>query len=190
VDPFRAHRQFGKDKMEKAQQQSIDLVEFQQRLNKSLASLQTLGAQSSLLGFVCGGRNWLVKLSDLHEIESVPLAEKTQRLALARGWVMGISNFKGSIYTLVDFQQFLGQQATQTGLNARALLIHPKHHIQAALIVGEVVGLMAVVEMKETDREPGWPWVERQYEYTDGTMWSMLDIGALAVAESMLNIAA
>ena len=81
--------------MDKAKHQSIDLVGFQNRLNESLDSLQSLGELTSLLGFVCADRRWLVKLNDLHEIESVPVPEKIQRMFLAKNWVMGIANTRG-----------------------------------------------------------------------------------------------
>lgn len=172
-------------------QNSVDLVDFQNRLNKSLESLQNLGELSSLLGFVSAGENWLIKLSDLHEIESVPLQEKTQRLALAKNWVMGISNFKGNIYTLVDFQMFLGQSnATQTGLNARSLLINSRHQIQAALVVGEVSGLVAVNDVKLLSDGGKYPWISAIYQSRDGQVWNMVDVGALAQDQVMLNIAA
>jgi twitching motility protein PilI len=172
-------------------QNSVDLVDFQNRLNKSLESIHNLGELSSLLGFTSAGENWLVKLSDLHEIESVPIQEKTQRLALAKNWVMGISNFKGNIYTLIDFQVFLGQaNATQTGLNARSLLINARHQIQAALVVGEVSGLVAVNDVKRLDKTAKYHWVSALYESKDGRVWKMVDVGALAQDQVMLNIAA
>ena len=175
--------------MKKARQQSIDLVGFQERLNKSLESLQHFNENSSLLGFTSGGRNWLMKLGDLHEIESVPIQEKIQKLALAKNWVMGIANYKGNIFTLVDFQLFLGQAATQTGLNARSLLLHPRHQVQSALIVGEVAGLLESAELKKIKDGGDRPWVSSQFQSVDGKIWNMVDVASLAVDQEMMNIA-
>jgi twitching motility protein PilI len=169
---------------------SIDLVDFQKRLNADLESSESMRDTSSLLGFLSGGHHWLVSLEDLHEIESVPLPEKVQRVALAKAWALGISNFKGNIYTLVDFQMFLGHAATTTDLNARALLIHARHQIQAALVVAEVVGLVDVAGMKPLAAEEPMPWVSGRWEQGDGKIWNMIDVAALSAYESMLNIAA
>jgi twitching motility protein PilI len=174
--------------MENTRGKSLDLVDFQRRLNASLDSHHDLGELSSLLGFVSAGENWLLNLADLHEIESVPLPEKTQHLALARSWVLGISNFKGNIYTLVDFQMFLGKAVTPTGLNARSLLIHGRHQIQTALVVGEVSGLISTNEIKKVKSGSAFAWVSGQFQSADGKFWNMIDVGALASDAQMLNI--
>lgn len=175
--------------MEKAVQQSIDLVEFQQRLNQSLESLATFHENSSLLGFSSAGKNWLMRLGDLHEIESVPVQEKIQRLSLTKNWVLGIANYKGNIFTLVDFQVFLGQAATQTGLNARSLLLHSRHQIQSALIVGEVSGLIEAAGLKKLRDGGDATWVSAQFQSVDGKVWNMVDVGGLAIDQEMMNIA-
>lgn len=176
--------------MEKARGKSVDLVEFQMRLNASLDSHQDLGELSSLLGFVSAGRHWLLNLADLHEIESVPSQEKIQRLGLAKNWVLGISNFKGSIYTLVDFQMFLGHSITPSGLNARSLLLHGRHQVQTALVVGEVAGLISTNEVTRMEAKSGVAWVSGQFQSADGKVWSMVDVGALTSSAEMLNISA
>lgn len=175
--------------MEKAKHNSVDLVGFQQRLNESLDSLQNLGEVSSLLGFSSNGFNWLLKLDDLHEIESVPNQNNVQHVALARKWVMGIANFKGNIYTLVDFQMFLGGKATQTDMNARSLLIHPRHQIQAALIVAEVSGLVAPNGITQVSKGGAQPWVSGVYKDATGKNWNMIDAAMLSQDATMLNIA-
>lgn len=175
--------------MDNNRQQSIDLVGFQKRLNESLESLQNFNENSSLLGFSSAGKNWLMRLGDLHEIESVPVQEKIQKLALAKNWVMGIANYKGNIFTLVDFQLFLGQAATQTGLNARSLLLHPRHQVQSALIVGEVAGLLEAANLKKIRDGGDKAWVSAQFKSTDDRIWNMVDVGSLAMDQEMMNIA-
>lgn len=169
---------------------SVDLIDFQTRLNESLDKMHSMGDLSSLLGFVSAGKNWLVNLADLHEIDSVPLQEKVQRLALAKSWVLGISNFKGSIYTLVDFQLFLGQGLTPGGMNARSLLVDTRYQVQMALVVGEVSGLVSAGDVKKIKAGGEWAWVEGQYQTADGKLWNMIDVGLLAADREMINIAA
>ena len=169
---------------------SIDLVDFQRRLNANLESSESTKDKASLLGFASAGRHWLIGLDDLHEIESVPTPEKIQRVALAKPWAMGIANFKGNIYTLVDFQMFLGQAATTAGLNARALLIHARHQIQTGLVVGEVEGLVDISGMRAAEGAAPEAWVSARWMQADGKIWNVIDAAALAASEAMLNIAA
>lgn len=181
--------------MQKSQKSTVDLVDFQNRLNENLEAMHSLGDLSSLLGFVSAGRNWLIHLADLHEIDSVPVHEKTQRLALAKAWVWGISNFKGNIYTLVDFQMFMGQALTPGGMNARSLLLHPRHQVQTALIVGEVSGLISTAEIRKVKSGGEWNWVEGQYESAgsganDKKLWNMINVALLTADNEMINIAA
>lgn len=169
---------------------TVDLVDFQTRLNASLDKMHSLGDLSSLLGFVSAGKYWLINLADLREIDSVPMQEKVQRLALAKSWVLGISNFKGNIYTLVDFQMFLGQALTSGGMNARSLLVDSRYQVQMALVVGEVSGLVSAGDVKKVRGGGEWGWVEGQYETVDGKLWNMIDVGLLAADREMINIAA
>ena len=175
--------------MDKVRHQSIDLVEFQNRLNESLNSFQNMGELTSLLGFVSGGVRWLINLNDLHEIESVPSSEKIQRIYLTKNWVMGVANYKGNIFTLVDFQQFLGKKATQADMNARSLLLHPRHNIQTALIVNEVTGLLAVNEMTKVREGGDKSWVKTQLKSKDGLVWNLINVEALSADNEMLNVA-
>lgn len=177
--------------MQKNQTSTVDLVDFQNRLNENLEKmLHSTGDLSSLLGFVSAEKNWLINLADLHEIDSVPVQEKIQHLALAKSWVLGISNFKGNIYTLVDFQMFLGQGLTSSGMNARSLLVHGRHRVQTALVVGEVSGLISNQEIRRVKTGGEWGWVEGQYHSSDGKFWNMIDVGLLAADREMINIAA
>ncbi len=173
---------------------TVDLVDFQERLNKNLEEADKLGAGASLIGFHSAGRNWLLDLSDLREIEGVPSAERIQRIDLAKGWVLGVANFKGYIYTLVDLQMFLGEStASQLTLNARALLMHQKFLIQAALVVPEVSGLMSAEEMKPLgpgEWKPSIPWASAGLRDAEGTLWEVLDLAALASAREMLDVEA
>lgn len=173
--------------------QSVDLVEFQKRLNSDLEDANLQGELSSLIGFKAQGRNWLIELGDLREIDGVPGVEKIQRVAITKPWVMGISNFKGYIYTLVDFQMFLGGEASALGINSRSLLLNQKFIIQTALVVPDVSGLVIKNDLKPCDPQGGAfgsPWSVAAYEGRDGVVWEMLDLFALSESETMLNIEA
>lgn len=171
----------------------VDLVDFQQRLNKNLDEADQAKSGASLIGFTSAGRNWLLDLSDLREIEGVPTADRIQRIDLTKNWVLGIANFKGYIYTLIDMQMFLGKEASSLTMNARALLMHPKFLIQAALVVPDVAGLMSEEELVPLSKEewkPDVSWVSSGMRDQKGQVWELLDLGALASAREMLDVEA
>lgn len=174
--------------MEK-QKSSIDLVDFQKRLNANLEDAARQGEVSSLLGFKTAGRNFLIDLGDLREVDSVPVPEQIQRLALVKPWVLGISNFKGYIYTLVDLQLFLGRGSTSQSMSARALLVHQRFLAQAAIVVPEISGLVSKVEMQQVS---GWksaePWVVSGFKSVDGEIWELVDLQALSESREMMDI--
>lgn len=175
------------------QKQALDLVQFQNRLNSDLEDANQQGELSSLIGFRALGRNWLVELGDLREIDGVPGGEKVQKVSITKPWVLGIANFKGYIYTLVDFQMFLGGEPTAQGLNARVLLLHQKFIVQTALVVPEVSGLVIKGELTPAQPEGGAlgsKWSVGAYRGRDGTIWEMLDLLALSESSELMNIEA
>lgn len=181
-------------KMEDDQKQvksgsNVNLVDFQKRLNANLEEASKADDLSSLIGFTSAGKNWLMELGDLREIAGVPTYEQTQRVALAKQWVLGLANFKGYIYTLVDFQVFLGQGLTALGMNARSLLLHPRFPVQSALIVGDVSGLVARSELTPIQ---GWkasqPWVKEGFKSASGETWELIDTAMFAESREILNI--
>lgn len=173
------------------QKNQVNLVEFQKRLNLDLEDANQKGELSSLIGFKAHGRHWLIELGDLREIDGVPQADGIRRVAITKPWVMGISNFKGYIYTLVDFQMFLGGEHSALGINARALLLNQKFLIQTALIVPDVMGLVIKNDLKPSEPQGGSfgsPWSVAAYEGRDGIIWEMLNLLALSESDEMLNI--
>ena len=172
---------------------NVDLVLFQKRLNKNLEESSIETEASSLIGFASGNKNWLVALDMLREVEGVPPSERIQHIALAKPFVMGIANFKGLIYTLIDWQSFLGGGYSQISLNARALLFHTKLETAAALIVSEVTGIVSRAEVEELP-DGQWtastPWSSGGYKTKDGRVWELLNLEQLANAKEILDIEA
>ena len=175
------------------EQKFVDLVDFQKRLNASLDDATRQDDLSSLIGFQAAGRNWLVDLGALREIEAVPGPEKIHALGLTKPWVHGVANFKGYIYTLVDFQMFLGLQQSNVSLNTRALLFHARHALQTALIVPNVTGLVSKNEMPQlssAEWEATTPWSVSGHRSADGKVWEMISIDLLSDSKELLEIEA
>lgn len=175
--------------VEEKRKHGTDLVEFQNRLNLSLDAADKMGRSSSMIGFSTAGKYWLADLSDLREVSGVPAADKVVKLAVAKEWVQGMSNFKGNIYTLVDFQMLLGQAATVLNFNSRAILFHPKHLLSTALVVQTVLGLVNAADLSPA-KDDGTPWTRETFKSEDGIVWHMLDIAVLSESKELLDIEA
>lgn len=172
---------------------NVDLVMFQKRLNKNLEESSIETEASSLIGFTSGNRNWLVALDCLREVEGVPPSDRIQNIALTKPFVIGIANFKGLIYTMIDWQSFLGGGYSQITLNARSLLFHTKLETTAALVVSEVTGIVSrseVIELEKGQWEPSTPWSSHGYKTKDGKKWELIDLHLLATSKEMLDIEA
>lgn len=169
---------------------SVDLVAFQKRLNANLEDAASHGGDSSLLGFRLGGKQYVIDLQDLREVEGVPSPEQIVGISLAKDWVLGISNFKGYIYTLVDFQKFLTGIPTTQSIGARVLVVHQKYLLQMAIVVPEIIGLIAKsdLEEKEVYKNEKDPWRTGKYVSKDGSVWELLSIKELTEAREMMDI--
>lgn len=168
---------------------NVDLVSFQQRLNANLEDAAAQDDVSSLLGFRVGDKQFIIDLQDLKEVDGVPGAEAIQQLALAKHWVLGISNFKGYIYTLVDLQLFLTGVPTTLSLSARSLVIHPKHLLQMALVVPEIIGLVARSDLEfKRQSQSQEEWFSGVYASSDGREWEFLNLKNFVESRDMLDI--
>ena len=169
---------------------SVDLVEFQKRLNSNLDAQIASDDTAILVGFNSAGKNWLINLDSLREVEGVPPGNRMQKISLAKQFVLGIANFKGNIYTLVDLQLFLGdKKPTLLSINARALLFHPKFEISTALIVSELSGLISIKDLIKVDGlTPSNKWVTAAYKTADGSFWELIDINLLSASDELIEI--
>lgn len=169
---------------------NVDLVAFQKRLNANLEDAASHGEDSSLLGFRLGDKQYIIDLQDLREVEGVPAPEQIVHISLTKDWILGISNFKGYIYTLVDFQKFLTGVATTQSIGARVLVVHQKYLLQMAIVVPEVIGLISKsdLEEKETYKSEKEPWRVGCYKSKDGRIWELLSVKELTESREMMDI--
>lgn len=170
-----------------------DLVEFQKRLNANLDAADKSNELTSMLGFVSAGKHWLINLGDLREVEAVPPKNLLPQIQLAKPWVLGVANFKGYIYTMIDLQLFLGGDITTLSMNSRSLLLGHRFLVQPALVVPEIIGLVGTVTLSEmpmdsvSDRSK---WTKRIFKTPDGVVWEELDLLMLTESRDMLDVEA
>lgn len=153
----------------------INLREFQEDVAARMKAGATAGA--SRLGVQAGRDLWLVDLTEAGEVVPVP---KLAPVPLTRSWLRGLVNVRGNLYSVLDFSEFLGGEATPLASESRILLLHPRFLVNCALLVNRTLGLKKPETLARRD-EAGAPSLPAKAEYADGDgrLWKELDMRAL-----------
>jgi len=154
----------------------LNLREFQQNLINRLQMTGISDSRASTLGVQIAGRNWLVDMTDIGEVLSLP---HLTVVPFTKPWFRGVANVRGNLYSVIDLAAFQHSGAVSGDTNNRVLLLSERHAFNAGLLVDRVLGLRDA---------SNWPTTENdgQLEYQDesGVSWRKLDVqGLLAQAE-------
>jgi twitching motility protein PilI len=165
-----------------------DLRKFQEELARRIASADRAASAGRRLAFRAGSASWLVALPDAGEVLPVPALTS---VPLTRGWVRGLANVRGNLYTVVDLAAFVGDRPTPAGPRNRLLLVGQRHAMNSALLVDLVVGLRDVGDLASRALDTSTqPWIKAAYADRDGTNWQELDVPALLQGSHFLDVAA
>jgi twitching motility protein PilI len=164
----------------------ISLREFQEGLVARLTTAARGEAARSLLGVKSGNEYWLVDLYDSGEV--VPLPPLTT-VPLTKHWFSGITNIRGTLYSVVDFSAFLGGEATPRNSDARLLLIGAKHGSNSALLVTRTLGLKAIdtLQAKPVAAAPQ-AWLGERFSDSQDQSWTLLNVRQLLTDPDFLDI--
>jgi twitching motility protein PilI len=167
----------------------ISLREFQEGLVARLTTAARGEAARSLLGVKSGNEYWLVDLYDSGEV--VPLPPLTT-VPLTKHWFSGITNIRGTLYSVVDFSAFQGGEATPRNSDARLLLIGAKHGSNSALLVTRTLGLKAVDTLQARpladDAATPRTWLGERFGDAQGQSWTLLNVRQLLTDPDFLDI--
>jgi twitching motility protein PilI len=165
-----------------------NLRQFQEDLARRIASADRAASAGSRLAFKTGGLSWLVALPDAGEVLAVPTLTA---VPLTRGWLRGMANVRGNLYTVTDLSVFDGGAPLQASTRNRLLLVGQRHAINAALLVELVLGLRDVNDftLQPADTQAR-AWVKATYVDRSGTVWHELDVPALLHTAQFLDVAA
>ena len=158
----------------------FSLREFQQGVLDRLKAQTTSNEQLSILGVQIGSEHWLVDMADISEVMSLP---KLTNVPHTKPWYCGISNVRGTLYSVIDLAQFEGGATTPHEGLSRILLIGAKYSFNAALLVTRILGLRN--SSSWTQLEHG---SEKRYRDSEGVEWRVLDIAALLQRPEFLQI--
>ncbi|NNM68763.1 MAG: chemotaxis protein CheW [Gallionella sp.] len=156
----------------------LNLREFQQNLSDRMLASSGDAQKISTLGVIIAGQNWLVNMADISEV--LPVQERVA-VPMAKIWVSGVANVRGSLYCVADIAAYLGLGKVSGAAENRMLLVAGRYAFNAALLVDKVSGLRDARN-----------WRNEQEKYRDeqDAIWHKLDIGNLLAQADFLQIGA
>lgn len=162
-----------------------NLRDFQARLAEKLKAAEAASGANSKLGFLAGGRHWLVSLDQVNEVVTVP------QLAVApwaRPWFVGVASVRGVIYGCVDLAAFAGVAEPLPRGESRLLLAHPRFGVNAALRVERALGLRAQQTLAREPDDTGSPaWVLGRWRDPEGEVWTEISVEDLVRTPAFLE---
>jgi twitching motility protein PilI len=162
------------------------LREFQLSVAERLRTAATRATLSSRLGFQVGGVNWFVALHQVSEVIPIP---PIVAVPLTLPWFRGVANVRGNLYSVVDFSQFQGGEATPAGSERRVILISDKLVGGAGLLVSRMLGLRNPEHFIAAERPAdAVPWVGAVFKDAAGASWQELDLARLAKERRFLEV--
>ena len=165
-----------------------NLRQFQEDLARRIASADRAASAGSRLAFKAGGTSWLVALPDAGEVLPSPTLTS---VPLTRGWLRGMANVRGNLFTVTDLSAFDGGAPLQTSARNRLLLVGQRHGMNAALLVELVLGLRDVNDFTLHPMDVhGRAWVKATYADRHGAVWHELDVPGLLHTAQFLDVAA
>ena len=152
---------------------ALNLLEFQRNLLERLQQAGTRSAAASSLGFLAGGQNWLVDLTDIVEVLALPAL---MPVPLTQPWFRGIANIRGGLYGVVDFSGFCGGKPLVDSPATRLIVL--RGGARCALAVERILGICNPEFFKrEADSAAGY--VAAEYVGDNGSRWKCLDLKEL-----------
>jgi twitching motility protein PilI len=165
----------------------LSLRDYQLEFSARLQRAETDGRAASKLGLEAGGAAWLVDLTEAGEMIPVP---PIAAVPLARPWFRGVANIRGNLYSVVDFAEFLGGEATAITEQARLLLLSDRFRAGCGLLVGRSLGLRKSDELKPGPGGTGSKWSRAEYTDAEGRRWRELNVPALVRDPEFLDVSA
>lgn len=172
----------------------VSLRQFQQELAQKLSSAKIDPVAAARLGVQCGQAHWLVALEDAGEIVPVP---EVLPVPLTKPWYVGVTNIRGSLFSVIDFSAFTGGEPTGRGSDTRLILAGSRFGINAALLVSRMLGLRSALDLRalpvEATAPDDLPWAGQSWGEASGganadRVWRELKFEKLIETPEFLNV--
>jgi twitching motility protein PilI len=161
------------------------LRDFQTQLAEKLKLAQGSNEVSSKLGFVAGGKNWLVGLDQVNEVVTVPSLTEAP---WAYAWFAGVASVRGALYGCTDLAAFIGLAEPMPAGESKLLLVHPRFGVNAALRIERALGLRALADLKPEPMPPSAPaWEVALWRDPDNQIWAEISMQNLVATPGFLE---
>ncbi len=161
------------------------LRDFQTALAEKLKAAQAATGPSSKLGFIAGGRHWLVSLDQINEIVTVP---ELIVVPWVQPWFSGVASVRGALFGCTDLGAFLKLTESLPAGESHLLLAHPRFGVNAALRIERTLGLRPIDNLKrEVVEDAATPWSRGQWRGLDDQVWTELDVEKLVASPAFLE---
>ncbi len=138
------------------------------------------GVQVATLGIIVGKDNWLVEMSEISEVLSIP---ELTAVPLTKKWYCGVSNVRGNIYSITDLGAYMNYGQTTHDAQCRVLLIGQKYNFNTGLLVSKVLGLRNAKDWQHSERNG-----VVLFQDDSGQEWRKLDIKQLIQQPEFIQI--
>ncbi len=142
------------------------------------------------LGLMIGHQRLLVELADAGEIVALPPV--IVPVPLTRDWFLGVTNVRGSLFTVIDLRRFAGDGVTEIGKETRLLSLAPSLGFNVTILVNRMLGLRNTASMSATvNSSPGSAaagWLGRSYADAEGHIWRELSLSRLVATPEFLMV--
>jgi twitching motility protein PilI len=166
----------------------LDLHEFQTRLAERLKGSADRDVESSRLGFLAGGRHWLIALDQVGEVVTV---SKLAKAPWTQPWFIGVAGVRGTIYGCTDLAAYLGVAPAESPEEVQLLLAGARFGAHAAFRIDRALGLRNTGAMTQAvSQELTEPWRLGAYIDAEGTEWQEISLEQLLTEADFLRVAA
>ncbi|NTV93786.1 MAG: chemotaxis protein CheW [Thiobacillus sp.] len=168
-------------------EERLNLREFQARLAERLKGSAEQDGAAAKLGFLAGGRHWLVALDQVSEVVTVT---RLARAPWTQPWFLGVAGVRGTIYGCTDLAAFLAMAPAQTPDEIRLLLANVRFGAHAAFRIDQALGLRSAAGMEHAARTADdAPWLMARHIDGDGVEWTEINLEQLLAEPRFLRVA-
>ena len=160
----------------------MSLTQFQDELMASLGKTQV-----SVDAFVAINLDESAWLIDLQHLKEASVPTRIARNAGAPTWVVGIANFKGEVWTIVDMRVLIKGQPTNNPSWGWVTLLHPQDDHRLALLWSEIVEIAPKEEYHPDPYLRPEPWCKGHWKDKTGRIWRELDVQQLVGPTGLIN---
>ena len=164
----------------------------QQRQPGAPAAVDTshTGRSVARLGLLIGNYRLLVELAEAGEIIAMPPV--IVPVPLTRDWFLGVTNVRGSLFTVVDLRRFAGDGVTEMTKETRLLSLAPSLGFNVTLVVSRMLGLRNTASrtsvVNGSPASTGANWLGNSFADAEGHIWRELSFSRLIATPDFLMV--